>query len=191
MNKNLKTLLLLFIATQILAHTAEEWKNRTIYQLLTDRFARTDNSTEQCSDWHKYCGGTFKGIIYNLDYIQGMGFDAIWISPIPVNLQDNYHGYAAMDFSRVNDHFGTLEDLKHLIAECHRRNIWVLLDIVGNHMACVGDTYDTPFSDVTPFNDIKYYHQLCYITQHDWDTMNQYDIEHCRLACLADLDQDN
>jgi len=101
-----------------------------------------------------------------------MGFDAIWISPIPINLGDNYHGYAAMDLSKVNDHFGTYDELEELIHECHRRGIWVMLDIVGNHMACVGKDYDVPYSDVTPFNDIKYYHKLCYITQHDWDTKN-------------------
>ena len=67
-----------------LAHKSpEEWKTRTIYQLLTDRFARTDGSSNYCGDLSKYCGGTYKGIIDNLDYITGMGFDAIWISPIP------------------------------------------------------------------------------------------------------------
>jgi len=120
-----------------------------------------------------------------------MGFDAIWISPIPKNMVDNYHGYAAIDFTRVNENFGTLQDLHELIDECHRRDIWVMLDIVCNHVACVGDDYDTKYSGVTPFNDGKYYHSLCYITQHDWDTRNQYNIEHCRLSCLADLDQDN
>jgi alpha-amylase len=44
------------------ARTAAEWKSRTIYQLLTDRFARTDGSTQGCADLHNYCGGTFKGI---------------------------------------------------------------------------------------------------------------------------------
>ena len=44
------------------AHSTEEWKSRTIYQIITDRFARTDGSTTPCSDLHKYCGGTFKGI---------------------------------------------------------------------------------------------------------------------------------
>jgi alpha-amylase len=44
------------------AKTTEEWKSRTIYQLLTDRFARTDGSTDKCNDLHNYCGGSFKGI---------------------------------------------------------------------------------------------------------------------------------
>ena len=44
------------------AHTKDEWKSRTIYQLLTDRFWRDDGSTQPCGDIGKYCGGTFKGI---------------------------------------------------------------------------------------------------------------------------------
>lgn len=62
--------------------TPDQWKSRTIYQLLTDRFARSDGAKTQCSNLGNYCGGGYKGIINNLDYIQGMGFDAIWISPI-------------------------------------------------------------------------------------------------------------
>ena len=42
--------------------TVNDWKNRTIYQILTDRFSRTDNSTEACNDLGKYCGGTYQGI---------------------------------------------------------------------------------------------------------------------------------
>lgn len=53
---------------------------------MTDRFARTDVSNEtKCEDISTYCGGTFQGMTQMLDYITEMGFDAIWISPIPVN----------------------------------------------------------------------------------------------------------
>jgi len=68
-----------------LQHDKSEWKSRTIYQLLTDRFWRSNGSTAPCADLHHYCGGTFQGIEDQLDYIKGMGFDAIWISPIPEN----------------------------------------------------------------------------------------------------------
>ena len=50
------------LATIAAAKTADEWKGRTIYQLLTDRFARTDGSTDKCNDLKQYCGGSFKGI---------------------------------------------------------------------------------------------------------------------------------
>ena len=95
------------LAAVAAAKNADEWKSRTVYQLLTDRFARTDGSTDKCTDLHNYCGGTFKGIQDNLDYIAGMGFDAIWISPIPKNAEADYHGYGALDWEAVNEHFGT------------------------------------------------------------------------------------
>ena len=43
----------------------------------------------------------------NLDYIQGMGFDAIWISPVNDNLENGYHGYWATNFETINPHFGS------------------------------------------------------------------------------------
>jgi len=69
----------LFASTH--AKTAAEWRELSIYQVLTDRFALPDGSAPDC--WIRdYCGGTWKGIENKLDYIQGMGFQAIWISPV-------------------------------------------------------------------------------------------------------------
>ena len=53
-----------------------------LLQILTDRFANPKSNSE-CMNLKKYCGGTFKGIIDKLDYIQGLGANAIWISPMP------------------------------------------------------------------------------------------------------------
>lgn len=63
------------------AKTAAEWRELSIYQVLTDRFATTDGTSPTCGITD-YCGGTWKGIENKLDYIQGMGFDAVWISPV-------------------------------------------------------------------------------------------------------------
>ena len=98
-------------------------------QILTDRFARTGNSTSPCSDLSDYCGGTFRGIIDKLDYIQGLGANAIWISPIPEQTPKGYHGYWQKNLYKINPHFGTETDLKELVEECHRRDIWVMLDV--------------------------------------------------------------
>ncbi|KAG8942062.1 hypothetical protein FRC00_012047 [Tulasnella sp. 408] len=55
-----------------------DWQQRSIYQLVTDRFAKTTNDGGACdSAARQYCGGTWQGIISHLDYIQGMGFDAV------------------------------------------------------------------------------------------------------------------
>jgi alpha-amylase len=131
----------------------------------------------------KYCGGTWAGIEAQLDYIAGMGFDAIWISPIPTNLGNDYHGYAFLNLYEVNPHFGTEAELKSLIATAHAKNIWIMLDVVGNHVAPV----DLDFSQITPFNQSAYYHDKCQIE--DWS--NQEQVEMCRLANLPDLDQSN
>lgn len=54
------------------AANATEWKSRSIYQVMVDRFARTDGSTDApCDDLSLFCGGTWKGLMNNLDYIQG------------------------------------------------------------------------------------------------------------------------
>lgn len=61
------------------AASPEQWRSRSIYQVITDRFSRPDNSTDAPCDVEDriYCGGNYKGLIKNLDYIQGMGFDSV------------------------------------------------------------------------------------------------------------------
>jgi alpha-amylase len=60
------------------------WKSRSIYFVLTDRIARSSSDTggSACSNLGDYCGGTFKGLESKLDYIQGLGFDSVWITPV-------------------------------------------------------------------------------------------------------------
>jgi len=117
-----------------LAATKEQWKTRVIYQLLTDRFALPpgNSSTTGCADLKKYCGGTFSGITAHLDYIQALGADAIWISPVVLNQPDAYHGYAAKDLYTINPIFGGEQGLKDLVAAAHKRDIYVMVDVVAN-----------------------------------------------------------
>jgi alpha-amylase len=77
-------LLLAAVAAPVRGLTPAEWRGQSIYQVMTDRFARTDLSTTATCDTgaQAYCGGTWQGLISKLDYIQGMGFTAIWISPM-------------------------------------------------------------------------------------------------------------
>jgi alpha-amylase len=93
--------------------TKEQWKSRVIYQLLTDRFAKDGDDSKITCNLGNYCGGTFKGIEEHLDYIKGMGFDAIWISPILKNKEGSFHGYHNIDIYSINEHFGTSDDLKN------------------------------------------------------------------------------
>ena len=177
--------ILLFLSFLLLpiisCKTKEEWKSRAIYQLLTDRFSRTSD-TGDCN-LSTYCGGNYQGIIQHLDYIKGMGFDAIWISPIVENSEGAYHGYHLTNLYNLNSHFGNEDDLKELISACHEKDIWVMVDVVANHVAPVG----TDYSKITPFNRAEHYHDNCEIN--DWT--NQWQIENCRLSGLPDLNQDN
>ena len=66
------------------AASREKWLGRSVYQVVTDRFARSDNSTSASCNagLGEYCGGSFRGLINRLGYIQDLGFDAVWISPV-------------------------------------------------------------------------------------------------------------
>ena len=176
-------LLLLVVFGAALAKTPQEWKSRVIYQILTDRF---NNPKGGDCNLSKYCGGTFKGIKDKLDYIQDLGFNAIWISPIVENTPDGYHGYWAKNIYNINSYFGTSDDLHNLIEECHNRDIWVMLDVVGNHMGSCNGRWD--FSCLYPFNSSEHFHNRdCDIN--DWN--NQDEVENCRLSGLPDLNQEN
>jgi len=121
------------------------WDESTVYFLLTDRFADGDESNNTDVDKSKieaYHGGDFKGLISKLDYIQDLGVNTIWITPIVDNIEDimneelhqqAYHGYWAKDFTAIDEHLGTIEDFDQLIDEAANRGIRVMVDIVVNH----------------------------------------------------------
>ena len=173
--------LALLLLSTIYCKSKEEWKPRSIYQILTDRFARTSD-TGWCN-YSQYCGGNYRGLISKLDYIKGMGFDAIWISPIIENTEGSYHGYHFTNLYNLNYHFGSEDDFKALVSECHNKDIWVMVDVVANHAGPVG----TDFGRINPFNRAEHYHDWCEIN--NWG--NQWEVENCRLCGLPDLKQEN
>lgn len=84
-----------------------------------------------------------------LDYIQGMNFDAIWISPVVQQLTQStidgeaYTAYWAQDLYALEPNFGTEDELKELVRAVHDRGMYIMLDVVVNHMgmsdvACIG-----------------------------------------------------
>lgn len=91
------------------------------YQLLVYSFADQDGD-----GW-----GDFKGLTAKLDYIDGMGASAIWLSPI--HPSGSYHGYDVEDYAAVNPTFGTMADFRQFVEEAHKRDIKVYLDYVINH----------------------------------------------------------
>ncbi|KAK3632954.1 hypothetical protein LTR56_011511 [Elasticomyces elasticus] len=180
------------------AATAAQWRQRSIFQVVTDRFVYRDGSDDilppLCAvENGLYCGGTWQGIKSKLDYIQGMNFDAIWISPVVAQLPQStgdgeaYTGYWQQDLYSLNPKFGTAKDLKDLIDEVHARGMYLMLDIVVNHMGYAGTGWDVDYSVLSPFNDQKYFHQYCPVN----DPHNITNTEECwlgdSLVTLADL----
>ncbi|PTU20730.1 hypothetical protein P175DRAFT_0437991 [Aspergillus ochraceoroseus IBT 24754] len=178
------------LAASTSAASLAEWKSRSVYQTMTDRFARTDGSTTYpCNTTAGlYCGGTWRGTINHLDYIQGMGFDAIMISPVIENLAGHvyygeaYHGYWPLDLYSLNSHFGSHQDLLDLSAAVHSRGMYLLMDTVINNMAYMTNGSDPAtnidYSVLTPFNNSDYYHPYCKIT--DWN--NYTDAQLCQTG---------
>ncbi|CAE6460999.1 unnamed protein product [Rhizoctonia solani] len=129
----------------------------------------------------RYCGGTWNSIRENLDYIQHMGFTAIWISPVNKNIEgvtaygESYHGYWIEDISQLNSHFGTAQDLKTLSAELHARGMYLMVDLVVNNVVSVGTT-EPNFSSFF-FKDPSQYHPYCPINY-----KNQSSIEQCWMG---------
>ena len=149
--------------------------NSQIYFVMTDRFANGDTSNDEAgltgfpaitgydpTDIGYFHGGDFKGLTSKLDYIQGLGFNSIWITP-PVKQRyvqgDSaaYHGYWGLDFTTIDPHLGTEEDFKNFVSEAHSRGIKVIVDIVINHTGDIirykGDVYS--YSDLAsyPYKD--------------------------------------
>ncbi|KAJ6142516.1 hypothetical protein N7471_001969 [Penicillium samsonianum] len=181
----------------VIGLTPAEWRSQSIYFLLTDRFGRSDNSvTANCNVNDRiYCGGSWQGIINQLDYIQGMGFTAIWITPVTKQLSQNtgdgtsYHGYWQQDIYNVNPNHGTSDDLLALSKALHARGMYLMVDVVANHMVAtleLGILWITVFSP--PFNSSSYFHPYCLISNYN----DQSNVENCWLGdtivSLPDLD---
>ncbi|KAF2168578.1 glycoside hydrolase family 13 protein [Zasmidium cellare ATCC 36951] len=175
------------------ALTPAQWRTQSIYQVMTDRFARTDGSTSASCDVNNYCGGTYQGLINKLAYIQNMGFTAIWISPIVENIPQStadgsaYHGYWAQNIYNVNTNFGAASDLVALSNALHNRGMYLMVDIVTNHFAQANTRANFNASAVgAPFNNVSMYHTPC-----DIDYNNQTSIEQCwqgdNIVALADV----
>ena len=125
----------------------ERWQDAVIYFILIDRFANGDKSNDDFgqgeydpTDDDCFHGGDLKGIRQRLPFIKAMGYTALWITPPVQNQWVNpyirtrgYHGYWASDFTKVDPHFGALDDYKALVAEAHKLGLKVIQDIVVNH----------------------------------------------------------
>ncbi len=131
-----------------------DWNDATVYFVMTDRFMNGDPSNDaaygrqkdgasEIGTWH---GGDLSGLTAKLDYIQALGATAVWITS-PVEQVHGwvsggsagdfkhygYHGYWALDFTRLDRNLGTPADLQSFVDAAHARGLRVLLDVVLNH----------------------------------------------------------
>ena len=110
-----------------------------MYLIMTDRFADGDAANNGSGydrskprGWH---GGDLRGVMQHLDYLQELGVTTVWITPVYQNHEDDsYHGYGATDMYAVDEHYGSLGDLKALANALHQRGMKLVLDTVLNHV---------------------------------------------------------
>ncbi|MGQ7318862.1 glycoside hydrolase family 13 protein [Streptococcus suis] len=98
------------------------WKKSVIYQIYPRSFQDSNGDGV----------GDIRGIISRLDYLHELGIDAIWLSPVYQSPMDD-NGYDISDYQGIAPEFGTMEDMEELIAEGHKRNIKIIMDLVLNH----------------------------------------------------------
>ncbi|HRA49461.1 pullulanase-type alpha-1,6-glucosidase [Actinotalea sp.] len=149
------------------------------YFVMTDRFANGDATNDEgglvgdrlvtgldTTDKGFYHGGDLAGLREQLDYIEGLGTTAIWLTPSFLNravqgtgadASAGYHGYWITDFTRIDPHLGTNAELEDLITDAHARGIKVYFDIITNHTADVidydGGVYEYVDQATTPYYD--------------------------------------
>ena len=134
---------------------ATDWRDQILYFVMLDRFedGEPGNNDQGAGEYdpgdgRRFSGGDLAGVERRLDYIQGLGATAIWITPPVANQWWNdraqyggYHGYWASDFKAVDAHFGTLAGYRRLADAMHGRGLRLVQDIVVNH---TGDYFGWP-----------------------------------------------
>ena len=98
------------------------WKNSVVYQIYPRSFKDSNGDGF----------GDLKGIIEKLPYLQNLGIDVIWLSPVFDSPQDD-NGYDISDYRDIMTEFGTLEDFDEMLAEAHKLGIKIVMDLVVNH----------------------------------------------------------
>ncbi|OPJ64461.1 alpha-glycosidase [Clostridium oryzae] len=109
------------------------WQDMIVYQIFIDRFYKEgiDEKWYRIPTPKDVYGGNLNGIINKLDYIEELGANCIYLTPIFASPSN--HKYDTVDYYKIDSSFGDTETLKRLIGECHKRNIKVILDAVFNH----------------------------------------------------------
>lgn len=103
-------------------NTLKWWQKAVIYQIYPRSFQ--DSNGDGIGD--------LNGIVQRLDYLEKLGIDAVWLSPVYRSPQDD-NGYDISDYQDIEPMFGSLDDMERLISEAKKRNIRIIMDLVLNH----------------------------------------------------------
>ena len=177
------------MATDVFTSNRTDFRDESIYFMITTRFYDGDpknnvlcwdNQEAQKSTKDPCWRGDFQGVIDKLDYIKALGFTAIWITPVVQNASGyDYHGYHAMDFSKVDCRYQSGDGTKsgdvmfqELIDKAHAKGIKIILDIVLNHTGNFGEE------------------KLCKIFDRDTQLRNQAYINACMIPDESKLGSD-
>lgn len=125
------------------------WKNSVVYQIYPKSFQ--DSNGDGIGD--------IPGIISRLDYLEKLGIDVIWLSPVYESPMDD-NGYDISDYRAIHPDFGTMEDMDQLIAEADKRGIKIVMDLVVNHTSDEHEWFqealkgkDNPYRDYYVWRD--------------------------------------
>ncbi|KAL1504010.1 hypothetical protein AB1Y20_010425 [Prymnesium parvum] len=142
---------------------------KSVYFVFVDRFAREGGGdARECSGHDRWCGGSLRGVAEQLDYVAGMGFDCLWITPVVRQPEGTicelgsdycsvgYHGYWSEDFYAIDPRFGTAADLLALSRALKARGMCLVLDVVANHVRPILQESDV--AKVHPFDRFDDYH---------------------------------
>ena len=121
-------------------------REAVIYHIFLDRFYPGDGVPwKRPTNLSGFFGGTLRGAIQKLDYIQSLGCNAVWLSPLFAS--PSHHGYDATDYYTVEPRFGTNAELIELIDKAHQRGMRIILDFVANHWSNQHPTFQAAQRD--------------------------------------------
>ncbi|MBI3138349.1 MAG: alpha-amylase [Sphingobacteriales bacterium] len=102
-------------------NAVSKWPKGISYEIFVQSFCDSDGDGK----------GDIKGMTSKLDYLKDLGVEAVWL--MPVNPSPSYHKYDVTDYYGIHPDYGTTDDFKQFVAEAHKRNIKVVIDMVLNH----------------------------------------------------------
>lgn len=126
-----------------------DYKNKVIYQIWPRSFQDSNHDGI----------GDLRGILQRLDHLQDLGIDLIWLSPVYCSPNTDY-GYDISDYYSIHPDFGTMDDFDALLAECKKRGMGIIMDLVANHTSDQHPWFQACLNDVnSPYRDCYYFRE--------------------------------